>query len=233
MAYEAIEEVRSLNKVLLKLEDFYQKMDDDKVSSDNWADLDALLSSCLDELISIREMDEDLYNDVKGLHTSINVTLSLENGKDKFIEFESMINYVLPVVEDAFKPLLVDDKEKRHHLDQLSIPLMSLVNHQIHPTREGYMVFHFKNSLHAQTFQDLLTERSLFYERFDEDRGSEQIQWFGVREQDFDEIEVLNYKVKGLHRKPMIKDKMIRYIIVGLGLLIILIAIIGGIMSNL
>lgn len=233
MAYEAIEEVRSLNKVLLKLEDFYQKMDDDKVSSDHWADLDELLSSCLDELISIREMDEDLYNDIKRLHTSINVTLSLENGRDKFIEFESMINYVLPVVEDVFKPLLVDDKEKRHHLDQLNIPLMSLVNHQIHPTREGYMVFHFKNSLQAQTFQDLLAERSLFYERFDEDRGSEQIQWFGVREQDFDEIEVLNYKVKGLHRKPMIKDKMIRYVIVGLGLLIILIAIIGGIMSNL
>lgn len=137
-----------------------------------------------------------------------------------------LLNDVNSIIEDG------EERPKIELFDQLTIPIMSLVNHQAHPTRPGYLVYHFKIEEHAAYFEDLLKEKNLFYERFDELRDAKPVYWFGVRDRDHDAVEIINYTVKGKFRKPMIHDKGARYFIVIFGILIVLFAIIGAIMSN-
>jgi hypothetical protein len=174
--------------------------------------------------------------DVPLSHENFLVAVNSFRGKGgiSYRELETFgIEELVPFIKEV-EDLLEEtaDKPQETIVGNLAIPLMSWVNHQPHPTRPGYMVYHYKDAEHARYFQELMEERALFYERFDENRDGEEVYWFGVRDQDQDAVEIINYTVKGKFRKPLIRDKGARYVILGLGLIMVLLAIVGAIMSN-
>lgn len=148
-------------------------------------------------------------------------------------KFEQFVELEVQNLKTSIEKFLEEDDAPRRELfNQLTIPIMSMVNHQEHPTRPGYLVYHFKIKEHADYFEELMEKKELFYERFDEKRGKNEVFWFGVRDKDHHAVEVVNYTVKGKFRKPMISDKGARYAIVIFGVAIILFAIIGAIISH-
>lgn len=149
-------------------------------------------------------------------------------------QYEKFAGGEITALHSSIQNFFQDEDEPRRELfNQLTIPIMSMVNHQEHPTRPGYLVYHFKVQEQAEYFEEIMRQKELFYERFDEKRGPDMIFWFGVRDKDHHQVEIVNYTVKGKFRKPMISDKGARYFIVGLGVALIFLAIIGAIVSHL
>ncbi len=116
-------------------------------------------------------------------------------------------------------------------MDHLRIPF-NITNQIEHPTRPNYLVFHFKKEESANEFEKELKNGNFFYERAtqDEDDGSVR-HLFGVRKSDLNEIEVINYAIIGKYREPFIKDKKVRYAVVGFGILLVILAILGAVLN--
>lgn len=233
MVHEEHEELAALLSLLEKLDLLIDDNNKYEVDSDEYY-LDVL--NCNDEvqdqLDEILESDPELPLDYLPLRERMST--ALENKNVSCGDLQKLgVEYLTPLIKEVKEILHEGDEEpKRTLLDNLNIPIMSLVNNQAHPTRPGYIVYHFKFEEHAAYFEELLKEQDLFYERFDEVRDDEDVFWFGVRDQDHDAVEIINYTVKGKFRKPMIKDKGARYVIVAFGVIVVLIAIIGAIVSN-
>lgn len=232
MSHEATDELISLRSVLQSMEMCRDDWDDNHYREEEWNQLAEMKLKVRNLYHEIKEADPELDLRMEPFLAGLNQIGKTKDEQEREV-FEVLIDGSLSEIIKSINEILPEDKEGRQLLDQLNIPLMSLVNHQIHPTREGYMVYHFKDEEQATTFEKMLGEKELFFERFDEVRAGTKVFWFGVREQDFDTIEIINYTVKGLYRKPLIRDKVMRYFVVALGVLIILMAIIGGIVGNL
>ena len=117
-------------------------------------------------------------------------------------------------------------------MDHLKIPF-NITNQIEHPTRQNYLVFHFKKELQAQQFEEALIKESLFFERGTQEEDDGTMRYlFGVRKSDVDAIERINYTIIGKFREPFIKDKAARWFILGFGLLLIILAIIGAIYAK-
>lgn len=233
MAHEEHEELNSLLSLLEKLDLLIDDENKFDVDSEEYY-LEVLnanddVQSMLDEIL---EADPELPVSFKPLREEM--SRALANKDVSCTELQEVgVNFLTPVIREVKELLHEGDEEpKRHLLDNLTIPIMSLINHQAHPTRPGYLVYYFKFKEHADYFEELLKEQELFYERFDEVRNDEDVFWFGVRDQDHDAVEIINYTVKGKFRKPMIKDKGARYVVIAFGILVILLALIGAIVTN-
>ena len=72
-------------------------------------------------------------------------------------------------------------------MDQLKIPF-NITNQIEHPTRQNYLVFHFKDEDKANAFQLALEEAKLFYERAEQEEYEGIRYLFGVRKSDVDDV---------------------------------------------
>lgn len=232
MSYEHQNELQRLENTLFSLESL---IDDRKTFESDPENIISKIHLFLIEgeeiLDSIVQEDPEIPVSWEDFFKRSEVLKSLRSVSD-YPQFESFSVDFLPNFKKEIAQFTSVEEEKLVTLDNLSIPVMSVVNHQPHPTRVGYLVYHFKVKEHAEYFENQLQEKDLFYERFDEVIKGETIYWFGVREQDYDAVEVLNYTTKGRFRQPLIKDKAARYVIVGFGVIVVIVAIIGAIMSN-
>lgn len=117
-------------------------------------------------------------------------------------------------------------------MDHLKIPF-NITNQIDHPTRQNYLVFHFKDEAQANAFEEKLKASNLFFERgLQDDENGVVRHLFGVRKSDVDEVEKINYTILGQNRTPFIKDKSARWFIIGFGLLMIILAFLGAILSK-
>jgi len=115
--------------------------------------------------------------------------------------------------------------DKLDSLDNLDISL-GFTNYYRHPTRKNYMIIEYKVIEHADYFESLIKEKKFFYER---DEDSKLL--FAVRLGDFDAVNRLNFETRGKFRKPMIRDKGARWVIVIMGFVLVLFAILSFLMS--
>lgn len=231
MAYELEEDLKELITVLEAMdktvddEELYEN-DEDQFGKDIF-DQKTNIQKCIDVLV---DEDPEIPVDYVGFLNKMEEVIKKGTlDYNRLTQFS--VDQLLPF-KNELQDLIEEEKPKQALFDQLTIPIISLVNHQSHPSRPGYMVYHFKLAEHADYFEELLKEKEFFYERHDEIRQEERIYWFGVRDQDNDAVEILNYTVKGKFRKPLIKDKAARYFVIAIGVGIILVAIIGAIISN-
>lgn len=234
MANSEHEELKGLLHLLEQIEEL---IDDESMCEDDpdeyYLEVLNLNETIEKSFEDILEQDPELPVSHKLFRDQISDVLNAASFKYEMLQSVS-VDTLVPLIKELRGVLGEDtDGVRRNLFDQLTIPIMSLVNHQEHPTRPGYLVYHFKIAEHATYFEELLKEKDLFYERFDEARQGESVFWFGVRDRDHDAVEIINYTVKGKFRKPMIHDKGARYFVVALGILIILLAIIGAVMNNL
>jgi hypothetical protein len=117
-------------------------------------------------------------------------------------------------------------------MDHLKIPF-NITNQIDHPDRPNYLVFHFKEEIKAEQFEEALKKEGLFFERGQQEENDGSIRHlFGVRKSDTEVVEKINYTIIGKHRDPFIKDKSARWFIIGFGILLGVLALLGAILSK-
>jgi len=108
--------------------------------------------------------------------------------------------------------------------------LLNLQNHREHPSNPHYLVYFFSKKASADYFEELLISRNIHYERAIEEGGGER-HLFGIKKIDESRVEKLNYEALGRHRDKFIPSAIFRYVILGVTLILLLLAIIGAIKS--
>ena len=104
---------------------------------------------------------------------------------------------------------------------------LGLVNYVQHPTNQNYIVYRFVDPERAATFEKELTAATIWFEKDLESKRQKEYTLYGVHKNDFKRTDKINFKVEGIHKKPLIPFKGFRYFIVLLGLGLITLAIIG------
>ena len=110
--------------------------------------------------------------------------------------------------------------------------LVNLTNYHDHPTNIAYVVFFFNTKEVADTFEDLLLINAVDFERDQEDGGMER-HLFGIRKNEFELAERLNYDALGKHRKRFIPNWYLRMVILMFTLIVVALAVIGAIRAAL
>ncbi|MFK8039401.1 MAG: hypothetical protein AB8B74_13995 [Crocinitomicaceae bacterium] len=103
----------------------------------------------------------------------------------------------------------------------------NLVNYKDHPTNPIYKVLNFNSQDEADLFEKKLISGNHFYEKDIELHQGEQLFLFAVKNRSFEQVQQLNFEVHAAFRKPMIKNKVARYILVIFFLATISFALIG------
>lgn len=104
--------------------------------------------------------------------------------------------------------------------------LLNLTNFDDHPTDPTWLVFRFGDPGMGSEFIQGLEQAGIRYEA-DRDEGMTLI---GVKQRDRDAAIRVNYAVLGRHREPFIASKLLRYLLLGLVLALLLLAVFGALM---
>lgn len=122
------------------------------------------------------------------------------------------------------------------------IGALGLVNYKDHPTDNRYKVFNFNTIEEANMFEQLLTSTNVWFERDEEvmedtatikftlDPEGEKFQntfLFAVEQRNFSKAQQANYRVSAAFRKPLIKNKAVRYLLILFFLTVLSISIVG------
>jgi hypothetical protein len=91
------------------------------------------------------------------------------------------------------------------------------------------VVFHFKKEEEAEYFENMLTSKNIYFEKYDE--KEEELIYYAVKRIDFKDAQECNYLTSARFRKPFIAEKSLRFFIIGISLLMILLAIAGMLLS--
>lgn len=102
------------------------------------------------------------------------------------------------------------------------IGVLGLVNYIDHPTDKNFRVFNFNSPKEAEIFEQLLTEKKIFFEKDEEDHEDEVMYLFAVQQRDFERAQTANYEVSAKTRKNIIPVPFLRY-----ALLLIVFTLIG------
>jgi len=107
--------------------------------------------------------------------------------------------------------------------------LLKLKNYKDHPTVQGVKVFFFRNQEQGNYFETLLIEHKIFYEKdVDQEEG---MTFFGIKRNDFERTEKLNYLSFARYRKAFIPNKFFRYFLLIAMLGLIAFALVGYLKS--
>lgn len=105
-------------------------------------------------------------------------------------------------------------------------------NWRKHPTKQRYYVFFFTSIEQGIHFEFLLTEKSIWFERFeDEDQPNRPI-WFAIDKNDLEKVKYINNLTLGKYRKPFIPNPTLRWAVILFALSILALAIGGAIMNQ-
>ncbi|MCB0480320.1 MAG: hypothetical protein KDC83_02765 [Flavobacteriales bacterium] len=109
---------------------------------------------------------------------------------------------------------------------------IDLTNYREHPSQKGFQVFHFTKLDQADFFEIKLQESDLFYERYNEEKGSHTVYYFAVKLKDMELVRKLNDVTIGKFRSPFIASTPVRWLIFAATLVILTLAIIGAIKNS-
>lgn len=104
---------------------------------------------------------------------------------------------------------------------------LGLVNYTKHPSNSDYVVFRFADKDRADSFEQALNEKKIWFERDQEQGRQRTFYLFGLHKSDFKVAQQLNYQVEGKHKKPLISFSPLRYFVVIFGLTMLTLAIVG------
>lgn len=104
---------------------------------------------------------------------------------------------------------------------------MGLVNYRQHPTNVNYIVYRFKDLKRANTFEVLLKENGLWYERSDPEEDEKAIVMFAVEKKHFKQTQKLNFLTEAKHKTFLIPHKGFRLIFVILMISILSLGVMG------
>lgn len=113
-----------------------------------------------------------------------------------------------------------------HNMDR-KIGVFGLVNYRRHPENKNYLVFNFNTQPEADLFEQELIRRKIWFEKDTEEVKGKEMFLFAVQEGSLDEVTKANGVVATSFKKPVIKNKLIRYSFLILFGLLIVFAIIG------
>lgn len=102
-----------------------------------------------------------------------------------------------------------------------------------HPSNSRYTVFTFYRKDQADCFKTLLIENDIWFEEDIEEREYNNKYLFGVKNKDLKEARRLNYIAFGKFREPFIANVYFRWFVIILSILVMTIAIIGFVKTEL
>lgn len=110
--------------------------------------------------------------------------------------------------------------------------IFRITNYYDHPTNPTYTVFHFFQEERAQTFEELLKESKIPFEKHLDDEGGRKIYLFGVSNIHRKKAVRINFVTIGKYREKFVPYRWMRWALYLFALALISLAIIGYIKSN-
>lgn len=109
---------------------------------------------------------------------------------------------------------------------------MGLVNYRQHPNNVNYIIYRFRDENRAGTFEELLKQENLWYERSNPEEDEKVIYMFAVEKKHFKRTQKLNFLTESKHKKFLIPNGFFRNLFVLLMLSILTLAIVGYLNSR-
>ncbi|PCJ89110.1 MAG: hypothetical protein COA57_02540 [Flavobacteriales bacterium] len=94
------------------------------------------------------------------------------------------------------------------------------------------MLYHFHQKEWAAYFENLLIEHKVVFEKHIEESEEKLMVYFAVKKKDDTQVRQLNYLTVGRFRKPFIPDTYFRWVIIGISVLLVTLALTGYFLSK-
>ena len=107
------------------------------------------------------------------------------------------------------------------HLD------LGFVNFTKHPTQPNYVVYRFTDKGRANSFREELEKESIDFEEDQEHKKQVSYTLFAIHKKNYKKYMKLNFKVEGMHKKPLIPFTILRWTVLLIGLGILILAIVS------
>lgn len=104
---------------------------------------------------------------------------------------------------------------------------LGLINYVKHPSNPDYIVYRFADKNRADSFEELLTNNKVWYERSSQERRQKTFHLFGIHKRDFNKTTQFNFEVEGQHKKPIIPFRMLRWLLLIFSAIVMTLAIMG------
>lgn len=109
---------------------------------------------------------------------------------------------------------------------------LGLVNYVQHPTNSNYIVFRFADPERAKTFEEALIQDKIWFEKSEQQGRTRMFYLFGVHRQDYPKVQQLNFVVEAQHRSFIIKNGLIRWLLLLFTTSLIILAFVGYCSTN-
>lgn len=109
---------------------------------------------------------------------------------------------------------------------------LGLVNYVKHPDNPNYVVFRLHDENRANSFEQELIKAKIWFEKDSEMKRTRMFYLFGIHATDFKKVEKINFRVESKHKKHLIPNVILRYIVLFFGLSVLTLAIISYIKSG-
>jgi len=110
--------------------------------------------------------------------------------------------------------------------------LIDLTNYRDHPSTSGYVVFFFGTYDMAVSFEDMLSQENIFFEKDVSESGEKKRYLYAVKRRDAERVKILNNMAMGKHRGRFISDPIVRNLILFIFLATLILALIGYLKMN-
>lgn len=107
------------------------------------------------------------------------------------------------------------------------VGIWGLVNYRTHPSNERYKIFSFNSEAEADMMEVELSKRNIWFERGEEEIKGGMIFLLGVNKSDFKSAMDANFAVSAKYRNPMIKNKLLRFMLIGMTVSLVTLGLIG------
>jgi len=108
----------------------------------------------------------------------------------------------------------------------------NLTNKLKHPTNSAKVVYRFYKEDQAVYFAELLVEADIEFETQTDEEDERKPVYFGVARTLERKVDTLNYTALGKGRDKFIPSGPVRWLIIGLSMLFLLLAILGAILAR-
>lgn len=110
--------------------------------------------------------------------------------------------------------------------------MFNITNSFEHPTRPGHTIYRFYTEERAVYFKQLLIEDNIWFEEDIDQEEDKTTYFFGIKNRDAKTVNQKNYLVNGTFRKPLISNKILRWLLPTIALTVMILAIIGYLKSK-
>jgi hypothetical protein len=104
---------------------------------------------------------------------------------------------------------------------------LGFVNYVQHPENNNYIVFRFADDQRAITFETLMVEKKIWFEKGEETKRNKPYYLFAIHKSDFKKVEQINYDTEAKHKKPIIPFKALRWSLLFFSLFVMVLASVG------